>query len=388
MKNITCFWKNPERLRKYSTGISLHSHTHCSKERMHFVPAFTQRWRMVQRAADRMCQRSEIPVDFSRAYWTPPLSPQQVLHSERNQIENTLGLSSLVSITDHDSIEAPLRLRQANAQDAVPVSLEWSVPFGRTIFHLGIHNLPAGQAPQIAAALDAFTQKTSKDSVTELLAWLHELPDVLIVFNHPFWNMYGFEMELHAAHLDAFFRDNIEFIHAMELNGMRRREENKKVIPLAERWRRPLISGGDRHACEPNANVNLSHAQSFAEFVHEIRYEQSSHLLFLPQYLEPMCVRVIRSVLDTIRYYPEHPAGTRAWDDRVFHPVGAGENYQSLSALWDAPPGYMRSAFSLFRLAESASVQWALKRIYSDTADAADAIDGYALAGGASGAAL
>jgi hypothetical protein len=385
LANVSCVWKDPECLRRYRTGISLHSHTHCSKERMHFVPVFTQRWRMVQRAADHMCRRSEIPVDFSRAYWTPPLSPQQVLDSERAQIENTLGLASLVSLTDHDSVEAPLLMRQSKTSARVPASLEWSVPFGRTIFHLGIHNLPPEQVQQIAAELDVFTQRSSDRTVTELLAWLHSMPDVLIVFNHPFWNMYGFEMEEHAQHLDGFLQRNIEFIHAMELNGMRRREENKRVIPLAERWRRPLISGGDRHACEPNANVNLSDAQSFAEFVHEIRYEQRSHLLFLPQYLEPMCVRVIRSVLDTIRYYPEHPADARAWDDRVFHPVGSGEIYQSLSSLWDAPPGYMRSAFSLFRLAESASVQWALKRIY---ADAADSIDAYAFAGSASGAGL
>jgi len=32
-----------------------------------------------------------------------------------------------------------------------------------------------------------------------------------------------------------------------------------------------LVSGGDRHGVEPNANINLTNATSFTEFVHEIR---------------------------------------------------------------------------------------------------------------------
>jgi len=30
-----------------------------------------------------------------------------------------------------------------------------------------------------------------------------------------------------------------------------------------------LISGGDRHGVEPNANINLTNAVNFTEFVHE-----------------------------------------------------------------------------------------------------------------------
>ena len=379
---VSCAWKNPESGRGYRTGISLHSHTQCSKEKLHFVPAFAQRWFLLQHAMDRMCRNSAIPVDFSRAYWTPPLTPKQVFDSERNQIENVLGLSSLVSLTDHDSIEAPRLLRQSQETAEVPYSFEWSVPYGETIFHLGIHNLPSNRVHAIVEELEAFTQKSSDHTVTELLAGLHALPEVLIVFNHPLWNMYGFAAQKQAQHLDTFLSQNIQFIHALELNGMRRREENKKIVPLAGRWRLPLISGGDRHACEPNANVNLSNAQSFAEFVQEIRVEQRSHVHFLPQYTEPMCVRVVRSVLDTIRYYPEHPAGSRSWDDRVFHPEGAGESYLPLSSLWKAPPGYMQHAFSCFRLAEHTSVQWALTRVY------ADPIEAYVFSENASGATL
>ena len=360
---VSYVWKDRTSVRDYRTGVSLHSHTHYSKEDLQFLPVFTQKWPMMQRIVDRKCEKENIPSDFSQSYWTPPLSPKLALDLERDQVERGLGLASLISLTDHDSIEAPCLLRREEETAEVPVSFEWSVPFGETVFHLGIHNLPGEQAQEIFAELELFTQKASSFTVTELLARLHALPDVLIVFNHPMWNMYGFGFDQQTQHVDEFLQENIEFIHAFELNGMRRWDENQKIAPLAERWKRPLISGGDRHGCEPNANVNLSNARSFVEFVHEIRYEQRSHVLFMEQYTHPMFLRVVRSVLDVIRYYPEHPVGWRNWDDRVFHQEIMGAAHQPLSKIWDAPPAYIQRAFALFRLAEHAKVQWALTQV-------------------------
>ncbi len=360
---VSYVWKDRASAEEYRTGVSLHGHTHYSKEDMQFVPAFTQNWPLLKRALDCKFKKSNIPADFSLSYWTPPLTPKLAFDLERDQIENVLGLASLISLTDHDSIEAPCLLRRAEETAEVPISFEWSVPFGETVFHLGIHNLPGDQAQQIFADLESFTQKSSGHTVTELLARLHELPDVLIVFNHPMWNMYGFGFDQQTQHVEKFLEKNIEFIHAFELNGMRHWDENKKIGPLAERWQRPLISGGDRHGCEPNANVNLSNARSFAEFVYEVRYEQRSHVLFMEQYTHPMFVRVVRSVLDVIRHYPEHPVGSRSWDDRVFHQESVGAAHQPLSKIWDAPPAYIQRTFALFRLAEHATVQWALTQV-------------------------
>jgi len=93
------------------------------------------------------------------------------------------------------------------------------------------------------------------------------------------------------------------------------------VRRLAEKWNMLLISGGDRHGVEPNANVNLTNATSFTEFVHEVRRERRSNVLFLPQYAEPWKHRILQSTIDAIRHYPEFPQGSRSWDDRVFHPT-------------------------------------------------------------------
>ena len=284
-------------------------------------------------------------------------------------MEDRLGLAALVSLTDHDSIQAPALLRLATETEEMPLSLEWSVAFEGTMFHLGVHNLPAAQSPEIAAELANYTQNPSDHYATDLLAMLHALPDVLIVFNHPFWDLHGLGERQHGKNLWNFLEKNNRFLHAFELNGMRTWQENKKVGPLAETWRQPIISGGDRHALEPSAVINLTNAQSLPEFIHEIRVDQRSQVLFMPQYSEPMCVRIAHSVLDIIRYYPEHPEGSRRWDDRVFHPDKTGTVDQPLSAFWKAPPAFLERIFSVFRLAENATVQWAAKCMYADEID-------------------
>ena len=94
-----------------------------------------------------------------------------------------------------------------------------------------------------------------------------------------------------------------------------------------------LIAGGDRHGMEPNANINLTNARSFTEFVQEIRYEQQSHVLFMPQYAEPWKHRILESTLDAIRNYPDFPLGSRMWDERVWHPDQDGV-VRPLKELW------------------------------------------------------
>ena len=84
---------------------------------------------MLHEALEKQCRKSRIPVDFARAYWTPPLSPKLAYETEKDQIENTVGLKSLISLTDHDTIEAPLLLRTARETAQTPISLEWSVPY-------------------------------------------------------------------------------------------------------------------------------------------------------------------------------------------------------------------------------------------------------------------
>jgi hypothetical protein len=120
-----------------------------------------------------------------------------------------------------------------------------------------------------------------------------------------------------------------------------------------------LISGGDRHGVEPNANLNLTNAASFTEFVHEIRREKKSDILFMPQYSEPWKHRLLQSTIDAIRHYPEFPQGSRTWDERVYHPDADGVA-RPLNELWPngAPPrlaSFMRAMVQLMGAAPVSS---------------------------------
>ena len=357
---ISCLWKQPDVAGKYRTAVSLHSHTNQSKESLLFIPAFAEKCPLLRWALKEQCKKSVRPVDFSQAYWTPPLPPKLAFEVESNQIESDLKLMSLVSLTDHDSIGAPSALRQLPDPIQIPYAVEWSVPFEGAVFHLGVHNLPESQAHLIMDDLAAHTRKPSAPRLVELLAALHEFPEVLIVFNHPLWDQHCLGTSTFLPILERFLEGHVQFLHAFELNAMRAWAENKGVLQLAAVWRRPMISGGDRHGCEPSGALNLTCATSFSEFVNEIRREQLSHILFMPQYVEVLGIRFMQTVIDTIRDYPGHPAGSRRWDDRVFHMDFQTGYFRPLSALWKAPPAYLGRIFAIFRMLENASVRHAL----------------------------
>jgi hypothetical protein len=366
---VSCFWKNKNVSRDYRTGISLHSHTRHSKESVLFIPRFAERFPVVNWALKRKCSLSAVPVDFNRAYWTPPLTAERALEVERNQIEDALGRESIVALTDHDNIEAPLLLRRNFGDGVVPISLEWSVPYHGTSFHFGMHNLPAKVAQEIVAEFAAHTADPRSSSFKDLCVRAGEMPGTLVVFNHPLWDLHGLGPQRHHALLNQFLEENVSVLHAMELNGMREWKENRGVMKLAERWQLPIISGGDRHGCEPSAALNLTNATSFAEFAYEIREERLSHVLFMPQYTDSMVMRRTQVLFDVIRFYPEYPIGLRRWDDRVFHPGYGGDEIRPLSALWNAPPAFLTRFFNSVCSWEDSGVRRTVKHVLKADVD-------------------
>jgi hypothetical protein len=361
---LSCFWHGPDLGRETRAAVSLHGHTNRSKESLQLIPELARRGPMLHAALEKQCRKSRIPVDFARAYWTPPLTPKLAHQTERDQIENTLGLKSLVSLTDHDNIEAPLWLRTVRETAHTPISLEWSVPFAGTIFHLGVHNLPCGQAQAIMDDLAAYTRNPDDQRLRELLAMLDAFPNVLVVFNHPLWTQTCVGVQRDDTALDRFLSCAVQFLHAFEINATRSTKENTRVGELAEQCGRPLVSGGDRHGCAASGALNLTRAETFCEFVNEIRLEQRSHVLLMPQYTEPVTIRTTRTLLDVIRNYPEYPIGSQRWDERIFHPDANGGPDRPISSLWKAPPAYVEKILSGVRLLENATVQRAMQRLF------------------------
>ena len=334
---ISYIWRDKDAPKGFRTGVSLHSHTNQSRETLDFLANFGNQFPVMRPLLSRMERRAEqyhgIHIDYAASYWTPPMTPKLAFDLEMRQIEK-LGLAPMVSITDHDNIKAPMLLRTVPSARQIPVSVEWSAPYGGAqSFHLGVHNLPSARAAEWMATLEDYTAHPNDARLTEILAALHREANVLVVFNHPMWDLYLIGKEKHQFLVGEFLQKNGAFIHALELNGLRNWDENRSVRRLAEKWNMLLISGGDRHGVEPNANVNLTNASSFTEFVHEVRREKRSNVLFLPQYAEPWKHRILQSTIDAIRHYPDFPQGSRSWDDRVFHPDATGA-VRPLSELW------------------------------------------------------
>ena len=362
---VACLWKEPEAVGRYHTAVSLHGHTNHSKEGLYFIVEFSSRRPLLRRALasqERRAQtKSAITVDFWKAYWTPPLSPLAAFRLERDQIESRLGLASMVSLTDHDNIEAPMLLRVMPEARNIPISVEWSAPFRDTTLHLGLHNLPSSRAEAIMTQLREYTKAPREQHLRDLLQMLHQDRDVLIVLNHPMWDLAGIGRERHLSTLSGFLAKLGMYIHAFELGGLRSWEENQDVLHLAEGWNQLVVGGGDRHGCEPSAVLNLTNAETFVEFVHQIRHDRRSQVLFMPQYAEPFTLRILQSLLDVIREYPDYSTGSRRWDDRVFHPDRHGV-VRPLAALWDKPPLFIELFFSIVRMLEMEPVRRTMQR--------------------------
>jgi len=368
---VSYLWRDKDASKGFRTGVSLHSHTNQSRETLDFLANLGSQYPPIRPLLTRLERRSHerqgVRVNYAAGYWTPPMTPRLAFDLESRQIE-MLDMASMVSITDHDNINAPMLLRTIPSARGIPVSVEWSVPYGDVQdFHLGVHNLPSARAAEWMRTLKDFTERPSEGRLVEILVALNDEPNVLVVFNHPMWDLYLVGQQKHSFLVNEFLLKYGPFIHALELNGLRNWEENRATRRLAQQWNMLLISGGDRHGVEPNANINLTNATSFTEFVHEIRREQRSNVLFMNQYAEPWKHRLLRSTLDAIRDYPDFPQGSRTWDERAYHPDANGV-VRPLKEIW--PNGRMPAAIFLtigmVQMLGSGPVSTGLRMAWSD----------------------
>jgi predicted metal-dependent phosphoesterase TrpH len=349
--DIHKIWEAPAIVERFQTAVSLHSHTAESIETLGFLPRIAHSNPFLSAMVRRLERRYEAlhgrRLDYSRAYWTPPLSANRAYRVEKSQIEDELGLKSLVSITDHDTIRACSTLRSIYRLEDIPTSLEWSVRFGSAVFHLGVHNLPSEDAPEIALRLNRITCDHDEKSIAGALAGLDAIDQVLIVLNHPFFDLAYHGKSEHERILLDFISTFGRWLHAVELNGLRSAGENRLARQLAASFNLPVVSGGDRHGREPNANLNLTNAKTWNDFVGEIRRGRMSRVLFMPQYREPLPVRLLESVGHAIDDYPHCP-GRERWSDRVHFRDDHGQP-EKLSNLWtEGAPRLVRSSLRLF----------------------------------------
>jgi len=335
----------------FRAAVSMHCHTNHSRESLSFIPHYAGRIPVLSRFYNNEMKRYGETIDFGRAWWTPPVTARQVFEMETLEIESRLGLPAIVSITDHDDIAAGLWLQSLDSQGRIPISVEWTVPYGRGFFHLGVHNLPPDRASELMREMSAYTEiggqsgpHTGSRDMLALLAWINEFPETLVVLNHPLWDIEFIGGQQHAVALGSFLGEHKAWIHALEINGFRPWRENKAVMAAAKDFGLSVVSGGDRHGCRSNTLLNLTRAASFAEFVAEVREDRRSDVLLLPEYRESRVLRTLEVVADVLRHYPNHPQGQFLWTNRVFINF-EGKGARPLSDYWKrGGPAWVRVA--------------------------------------------
>jgi hypothetical protein len=357
---------NPAIRSTFRSAVSLHAHTNRSREVMTPVRPYLERIpviaSLVRRQVREYERRNGTPVNFGQGWWHPPLDPHEVLASESSQIEDALGLHAIVSITDHDTIDAPLDLLETIPRSRVPISVEWTVPFRHSFFHVGVHNLAAASALDTFSDLTAFTAKPIAGWLSELLERLQSDPAALVVFNHPLWDLKGIGAAEHAALVTAFIDAYGTYLNAIEINGYRSWRENLAAMQVARDCGLPVVSGGDRHGCVPNSLLNLTTATTFAGFAAEIREQRASTIVVMPEYRRALVDRKVRVAADAMRRYPLRPPGQQHWTDRVYYERGGVTH--PIAHYWPGGgPVWVRCAMRTFEFAASPPMQPILRQI-------------------------
>ena len=349
----------------FQTGVSMHSHTLHSRESLDFIYKFASRSPLIKAILDRGERKYRNhhgrALDLQNGWWTPPLGPSDAYRVEARQIEQ-LGMRPIVSLTDHDDIEAPIALRTVEPNLNIPVSVEWTVPYGRTFFHIGLHNLPALEARDILKVLEAYTADPAEPVLTGILSWLRTVPGLLVVFNHPMWDEMGVGERVHQDAAAKFLRTYRRYVHAVEMNGLRPWSENRLAIRFADDFDKPVVAGGDRHALDPNAVLNLSNAKNFEEFVDEIK-DGWSTVRIAAAYRQSHNWRITRNVVETLQPYEGHRYGWIEWIDREFYQYPDG-TVLSFRQIWgQKPPTVIRAFDASMRVARTGMLRNAVHNL-------------------------
>jgi hypothetical protein len=176
-------------------------------------------------------------------------------------------------------------------------------------------------------------RQPKKGRLASILEMLSEFPETLLVLNHPLWDIEFAGQKRHEATLSALLDEHGERFHALEVNGYRRWRENRRVIQIAESTGLPIVSGGDRHGRDANAILNLTTANTLADFISEVRIGKTSEVVLMPDYVEPLLARQMKGFADVVREYSHFPAGQQRWHDRVYFDVN-GTGVHPLSHYW------------------------------------------------------
>jgi predicted metal-dependent phosphoesterase TrpH len=289
----------PHPNREFGYAVSLHNHSCHSVERL---AALNQVVKLAyMRPLSGVLQKSfglggVSNLNYADVTFNPPYTPEDVYQMEAKAAAKWGFDGVHLAITDHDEFAGSLALLRGrpDLNGRIALSEELSLWFQGHLFHLGVSHLPESEVEETHARIQTAAQDRRYDELFETLA----ASGCLVVLNHPLiaWRPGA---EIPVAELLSRYGWTI---HALEVNGMRTREENDRVLELARQWRKPVVGGGDSHLLVASSILSLSQAATFKDFIAEVKDGHAVPFV-TPNYFAPLQWKLFLRVLFFISRY-------------------------------------------------------------------------------------
>jgi hypothetical protein len=259
----------PHPEREFGYAVSLHNHSRHSVEKLaalnHVVKrAFMRPWSGILQGSFGL---GDVPnLNYAEITFNPPYSPEDVYQMEATEAARWGFDGVHLAITDHDEFAGGLALLRGrpDLDGRIAVSEELSLWFQGHLFHLGILHLPECGAEQTHTQIQGAARGERYDELFEILS----ASGCLVILNHP---LVAWAPGAETAPVTELLSRYGWAIHALEVNGMRPRQENDRVLQLAQEWRKPVVGGGDSHLLVASSMLSLSRAATFKDFIAEVK---------------------------------------------------------------------------------------------------------------------
>ena len=286
--------------REFGYAVSLHNHSCHSVEKPAALNnvvklAYMRPWSGILQKSFGL---SGVPdLNYAEITFNPPYTPEDVYQMEAAAAANWGFNGVHLAITDHDEFAGSLDLLRSrpDLNGRIAVSEELSLWFQGHLFHLGVSRMPEREVEETHARIQAAARGGRYDELFETLA----ASGCLVVLNHP---LVAWGPGAETIPVTELLSRYGWAIHALEVNGMRTREENDRVLELARRWRKPVVGGGDSHLLVASSVLSLSRAATFADFVAEVKDGHAVPFV-TPNYFAPIRWKLFLRVIFFISHY-------------------------------------------------------------------------------------
>jgi predicted metal-dependent phosphoesterase TrpH len=294
--------------REFSHAVSLHNHSCHSVEKLAALNQVVKLGFM--RPLSGILQRSfgldgVSGLNYAEITFNPPYTPDDVYQMESAAAAHWGFDGVHLTITDHDEFAGSLALLRGRPDlnsstngynnGRIAIGEEVSVWYQGHLFHLGVSGLPENGIDETHARIQSAARGGRHDELFETLA----ASGCLVVLNHP---LVAWAPGSAAIPVTDLLTRYGWAIHALEVNGMRRREENDAVLELARQWRKPVVGGGDSHLLVASSILTLSQTATFKDFIAEVKDGHAVPFV-TPDYFAPLNWKLFLRVLFFMSHY-------------------------------------------------------------------------------------